>query len=52
MGLVIDTRSGTTDYAILDARNFSGPPQAEVRLARRVSPGFHGNWVAMVPSHR
>jgi carotenoid cleavage dioxygenase len=52
MGFVIDTRSGTTDYAILDARNFSGPPQAEVHLARRIPPGFHGNWVATGPRHR
>ncbi len=46
MGFVLNADSGTSDFVILDARNFAGPPQAEIHLARRVPPGFHGNWVA------
>jgi carotenoid cleavage dioxygenase len=46
MGFVLNAKRGTSDYAILDARNFSGTPQAEVHLARRMPPGFHGAWVA------
>jgi carotenoid cleavage dioxygenase len=46
MGLVLNAKSGASDYVILDARNFSGPPQAEVHLDRHIPPGFHGNWVA------
>jgi carotenoid cleavage dioxygenase len=46
MGFVVNAKSGTTDFSILDARHFEGPPQAEVHLARRIPPGFHGNWVA------
>lgn len=45
MGLVIDAGTQTTDFVILDARHFGGPPQAVVRLPHRVPPGFHGNWV-------
>ncbi|WP_018263391.1 8'-apo-carotenoid 13,14-cleaving dioxygenase [Methylobacterium sp. WSM2598] len=44
MGLVIDTEKCTTDFAILDARSFEGPPVAKVRLGHRIPPGFHGNW--------
>jgi carotenoid cleavage dioxygenase len=46
MGFVLDAKSGASDYVILDTRNFSGPPQAEVHLEGRIPPGFHGNWVA------
>jgi carotenoid cleavage dioxygenase len=46
MGFVLNAKSGTADFVLLDARNFEGPPQAEVHLARRIPPGFHGNWVA------
>ncbi len=46
MGLVIDTRDQTTALVILDARVFEGEPVAEVRLAHRIPPGFHGNWFA------
>ena len=45
MGLVIDAASQTTDLMILDARNFSGKPQAVVSIPHRVPPGFHGNWL-------
>ncbi len=45
IGLVIDTRTDTTDLVILDARNFEGEAQASIRIPHRVPPGFHGNWV-------
>jgi carotenoid cleavage dioxygenase len=37
--------SDTTQLVILDARNFSGTPQAVVHIPHRIPPGFHGNWV-------
>lgn len=49
VGLVIDTASDTTDFNVLDARAFEGPPVATVRLGHRTPPGFHGNWF---PNHR
>lgn len=45
MGYVIDREADTTDFAILDAMDFEGPPQAVVRLPHRIPPGFHGNWL-------
>ena len=44
LGLVIDTETQTTDFAVLDAAAFEGPPVATVRLGHRIPPGFHGNW--------
>ncbi|MBB4838134.1 carotenoid cleavage dioxygenase [Sphingomonas kyeonggiensis] len=46
MGFVIDAAAGTTDLAILDARDFEAPPLARIRVPHIVPPGFHGNWVA------
>ena len=46
IGLVIDTRTDTTDLAILDARTFEAPPVASVHLPHRIAPGFHDNWFA------
>jgi len=46
MGLVIDMNHETTDLVILNADDFTGPPQAVIQLPHRVPPGFHGNWVA------
>lgn len=46
IGLVIDLPHETTDLAIIDARNFAGPPVASVRVPHRIPPGFHGNWLA------
>lgn len=45
MGYVIDAAAQTTDLVIIDARDFSGKPQATVTLPHRVPPGFHGNWI-------
>ncbi len=46
MGYVINLDSETTDLVILDAENFTGPPQAVITIPHRIPPGFHGNWVA------
>ncbi len=46
MGYVVDAASQSTDFVILDAANFAGPPQAVVRLPHVIPAGFHGNWVA------
>ena len=46
VGLVIDMTSETTDFAILDASDFTGIPVASIRIPHRVPPGFHGNWIA------
>lgn len=45
MGYVINPAEATSALVILDARNFEGPPQAEVHIPQRIPPGFHGNWV-------
>ena len=46
MGYVINTANETTELVIIDARDFSGKPQAVITIPHRVPPGFHGNWVA------
>jgi carotenoid cleavage dioxygenase len=46
IGLVINTRTDTTDFVILDAEDFLGEPVATIHLPHRIPPGFHGNWVA------
>ena len=48
MGLVVNAATQTTDFVILDAERFTGPPQAVVTLPHRVPAGFHGNWVPTV----
>lgn len=45
MGFVVDAVRQTTDFVILDAQNFSGPPVAAVTIPHRIPAGFHGNWV-------
>jgi 8'-apo-carotenoid 13,14-cleaving dioxygenase len=45
IGLVVDAAEETTDLAILDVRDFSGPPQALIHIPHRIPLGFHGNWV-------
>ena len=46
IGLVIDSRTDTTDLVILDASTFEDAPVASIRIPHRVPPGFHGNWIA------
>jgi carotenoid cleavage dioxygenase len=45
LSMVYDRRQDTTDLVILNARDFTGEPQAVVHLPRRVPFGFHGNWI-------
>ena len=45
IGYVSNTASGTSDFVVLDAANFTGPPVAEVHIPYRIPPGFHGNFV-------
>jgi len=45
MGFVVDAVRQTTDFVILDALNFTGPPQAVVTIPHCIPAGFHGNWV-------
>ena len=47
VGFVIDTNTKTTDFVILDARNFTGAPQATITIPVQIPPGFHGNFVAL-----
>lgn len=47
IGYVLDANTDTTDLVILDARNFTGPPQATITVPQRIPPGFHGNFIRM-----
>ena len=44
MGYVVDLPNEATDFVILNADDFEGPPQASIRIPHRIPPGFHGNW--------
>lgn len=41
---VADAVSGASEAHVIDARNFSKPPVARLRLPQRVPAGFHGVW--------
>lgn len=41
---VTNAASGESEALIIDARNFSKPPLARVKLPQRVPSGFHGCW--------
>jgi carotenoid cleavage dioxygenase len=45
INIVTDLAEGTSSFVVLDARDVSAGPVAEVRLPRRVPFGFHGNWL-------
>ena len=47
VGFVIDTERKTTDFVILDARNFTGAPQATITIPVQIPPGFHGNFIPL-----
>ncbi|RYD90556.1 MAG: carotenoid oxygenase, partial [Sphingomonadales bacterium] len=47
VGFVVDTNKKSTDFVILDTRNFAGAPQATITIPLQIPPGFHGNFVAM-----
>ena len=44
--LAYDPERNASDFYILDARNVTGEPVAQVTLPHRVPYGFHGNWAA------
>ncbi len=46
LGYVVNMADETTDFVILNAADFTGPPQAVMTIPHRVPPGFHGNWIA------
>jgi carotenoid cleavage dioxygenase len=46
LALVYNQARNSSDFFILDARDITGEPIAEVRIPNRVPYGFHGNWVA------
>lgn len=41
-----DPEIDQTELVILNGQDFSGQPQARIKLGRRFPMGFHGNWVA------
>jgi len=45
VGYAYDRARDASDFLVLDASRFAGPPVARVRLPVRVPFGFHGNWV-------
>lgn len=47
LGFVIDTNTETTDFVILNARDFAGAPVATVTIPHRIPPGFHGNFIPL-----
>jgi carotenoid cleavage dioxygenase len=46
VGFVYDRARDRSDFVVLDASRFAGPPVARVPLPARVPFGFHGNWIA------
>ncbi len=49
LSLTYDATSGASQLLVLNARDFTGEPQAVVHLPQRVPFGFHGNWVPDAP---
>lgn len=45
MGFVHNRRSGHAELHVLNADDFTGPPQAVVHIPARIPAGFHGNWI-------
>ncbi len=45
LACVYRSATDTSDVVVLDAGNVAGPPQATVRLPRRIPAGFHGAWL-------
>ena len=44
--LVHRAATNTSELMILNAQDIAGKPEAVLKLPRRVSAGFHGNWAA------
>ena len=49
VGFVYDRARDRSDFVVLDAHRFAGPPVARVPLPARVPFGFHGNWIPDPP---
>jgi carotenoid cleavage dioxygenase len=45
VGYTYDRARNASDFLVVDANRFAGPPVARVPLPVRVPFGFHGNWV-------
>ncbi|WP_448582071.1 carotenoid oxygenase family protein [Thermaurantiacus sp.] len=45
LGFVAWPAEARSALMILDAADVTAPPVAEVRIPRRIPPGFHGNWI-------
>lgn len=45
IGFVIEADGRSTALEVLDARAFSSPPVATVRIPHRIPPGIHGAWL-------
>ena len=45
MGFVHNRQTGTAEFHILNADDFTGAPQAVVHIPARIPAGFHGNWL-------
>ncbi len=45
MTIAYDAERDASNLVVLNARDFTGEPQAVVHLPQRVPFGFHGNWV-------
>ncbi|MGO9891077.1 MAG: carotenoid oxygenase family protein, partial [Solirubrobacteraceae bacterium] len=45
LAIAYDAERDASDFLVLNAGDFTGQPQAVVRLPQRVPFGFHGNWV-------
>jgi len=48
VGYAYDRARNASDFLVVDANRFAGPPVARVPLPVRVPFGFHGNWIADV----
>ncbi len=45
MGFVHNRQTGMAELHIVNADDFTGPPQAVVHIPARIPLGFHGNWM-------
>jgi len=46
VGFVHNRQSGQAEFHVVNADDFTGPPQAVVHIPGRIPAGFHGNWIA------
>lgn len=46
VGFVHNRQTGTAEFHVINADDFTGPAQAVVHIPGRIPAGFHGNWIA------